>query len=52
MFPHELPSHQLFQVREEFLTPEERVNLSYRRARLVLRTHGQLFSRLDFTPVC
>lgn len=36
----ELPKHPLFQVRNEFLSKDESITLSYRRARLVLRSYG------------
>jgi acyl-CoA oxidase len=40
MHPCDLPSHPLFQIKNEFLTPDERVALSYQRARLVVRAHA------------
>lgn len=41
MARNRLPQHPLFQTKVEFLTPDERVALSYQRARLVLRTHRE-----------
>ncbi|KAG7095207.1 hypothetical protein E1B28_005982 [Marasmius oreades] len=35
-----LPKHPLFQIRNEFLSKDESVALSYRRARLVLRSYA------------
>ena len=38
--PADLPTHPLFQVNVEHLSTDERVSLSYQRARLVLQTHS------------
>jgi hypothetical protein len=35
----ELYHHPLFQVKVEHLSPDERISLSYQRARLVLQTY-------------
>ena len=39
---NQLASHPLFQIKTEFMEKDERVALSYQRARLVVRTHSKL----------
>ncbi|THU85131.1 acyl-CoA oxidase [Dendrothele bispora CBS 962.96] len=48
MASNELYKHPLFQIRNELLTKDESVALSYKRARLVLRTHGLTAADVQF----
>ncbi|KAF5366570.1 hypothetical protein D9758_008981 [Tetrapyrgos nigripes] len=48
MHSNELYNHPLFRVRNELLTKDESVALSYKRARLVLRTHRLTASDVQF----
>ncbi|KAF9269856.1 acyl-CoA oxidase [Marasmius fiardii PR-910] len=43
----ELPKHPLFQIRNEFLSKDQSVALSYRRARLVLRSYALTSSDVE-----
>lgn len=45
----DLHTHPLFRIQTEFLSPDERVALSYKRARVVLRTHSQLLACLIYS---
>jgi len=47
MASNELYNHPLFQIRNELLSKDESVALSYKRARLVLRTHRECYGSIS-----